>query len=143
MPEKMSVKIQRENRRLLVAANLLAGATYREIAAAAHVSIGTVSNDVTIILGRWEREQVQDTGKYVKLELRRLDVALNAIWDKVRDGHLGAIDRMIAIMNKRAKLMGLDKPLELTLTDDEIIRQYKDLLAQIAGTGAAGKGDQA
>jgi len=109
VPGKKSEEVAREERRRKVAVNLLAGATYREIAEALDCSVGTVANDVKLILGRWKREQVTDTTDYIDLECRRLDLALNAIWPKVRDGNLMAIDRLLSIMNRRAKYQGYDK----------------------------------
>ena len=112
-------QVAREERRKKVAANILGGLTYREIAEALNVSLGTVANDVKIILGRWQREQVADAEKYVQIELRRLDRAINAIWNDVQDGKLTAIDRMIKLMERRAKLMGLDAPQRHQLTGQD------------------------
>lgn len=44
------------------------------------------------------------------LELRRLDDMLRAIWPKVITGDLKAIDRVLAIQERRAKYLGLDSP---------------------------------
>ena len=99
-----------EKRRRIVAANLLAGVTYREMANALNVSLGTIARDVKIILGRWQREQVDDLDEHVQIALKRLDVALNAIWDEVKDGKKAAIDRMLSIEQRRAKLLGYDAP---------------------------------
>jgi len=99
---------QRELRRQKVAANLLAGLTYREIASALEIALGTVSNE-KVILGRWQREQVVDVSLYIDIECRRLDMALNAIWGKVQNGDMSAIDRMLAIMNRRARYKGYDQ----------------------------------
>lgn len=105
-----------EQRRKLVAANLLGGMNYRELAEVCGVSIGTISSDVKIILGRWRKEQVADTSDYAQMELRRLDKALNAIWNKVIDGQLDALDRFLRIQERRAKLLGLDAPNETQLS---------------------------
>lgn len=141
MPEKSSAKIAREQRRKLVMANLLAGATYREIAEALHCSIGTVANDYKVLLRRLNRETIRDTDQYVLIECRRLDVALNAIFPKVKSGDLKAIDRMLAIMNRRARYMGLDEPVEFRLSDAELLAEYQGLLAALAAAQAAGDGD--
>jgi oligoendopeptidase F len=45
-----------------------------------------------------------------ELELRRLDVLMLAIWNKARKGDLDAVDRAIRIIDRRAKLLGLDAP---------------------------------
>ena len=113
---RKSSQAQREMRRKQVAANLTGGMNYRDMAEALDVSIGTVANDVKIIMGRWEREQADQFNEWVALEQRRLDRLLNAIWDKALAGELGAIDRVLSIEARRAKLLGLDAPQKLEHT---------------------------
>lgn len=43
------------------------------------------------------------------LESDRLDTALASIWERVERGDLPAIDRLIKIQERRAKLVGIDK----------------------------------
>lgn len=45
-----------------------------------------------------------------KLDLERIDVALAAIWEQVIAGKLFAIDRLVMLLERRARLLGLDKP---------------------------------
>ena len=80
------------------------------MAEALGVSLTTVAGDVKMILGRWQAEQVSSVDQWVQLESHRLDRAINAIWDKVADGDLNAIDRALKIMERRARLLGLDTP---------------------------------
>ena len=110
---RKSAAAAREQRRKQVATNLLAGLNYREMAEALGVSIGTITEDVRILMGRWQREQVETVDDYLQLSERRLDRALNAIWGDVLDGDLKAIDRMLRIEERRAKLRGLDQPQEI------------------------------
>jgi hypothetical protein len=107
---KKSAAAKREERRKKIAANLIGGLTYRQIAEACNCSLGTVANDVRIVLGRWRREQIDNIEGFVLLQLVRLDRMLNAIWNKVLDGDLAAIDRALKIMDRQAKLLGLDEP---------------------------------
>lgn len=44
------------------------------------------------------------------VELHSLDLAQRSLADKIVKGHLGAIDRLIRIMDHRAKLLGLYEP---------------------------------
>ena len=109
----MSRKTQQaeiEIRRKKVAANLTAGLNYRDMADALDVSLATVAGDVKAIVKRWQDEQVSTIDQWVQLESHRLDRAINAIWDKVQAGDLGALDRMLKIMERRARLLGLDTP---------------------------------
>lgn len=46
------------------------------------------------------------------LELQRLDAMYVAVWPAVRRGDTFAIDRALAIMNRRARYLGLDEQLE-------------------------------
>lgn len=45
-----------------------------------------------------------------EIELERLDLAQRSLADKIVHGNLGAIDRLIRIMDHRAKLLGLYEP---------------------------------
>ncbi len=118
-------ELELASRRKVVSAKLVAGETYREIAEFLNVSIGTVANDVKLILGRWQREQITNSGEYARLEVRRLDLALNAIWDKViTGGDLYAIDRLLKISERKAKLLGLDRPFKVAPTNPDGTERY-------------------
>lgn len=68
-----------------------------------------VQNALTAII-REPAEQL------VTLEVARLDAMLRAVWKRiVGKGELGAIDRALKIMERRARLLGLDKPIEFDL----------------------------
>jgi len=43
-------------------------------------------------------------------EVDRLDAVLASVWPAARRGNLGAVDRVLRIMERRAKLLGLDAP---------------------------------
>jgi hypothetical protein len=45
-----------------------------------------------------------------RLEVERLDSLLAAMWPLAMDGKLGAVDRVLSLMDRRAKLLGLDAP---------------------------------
>jgi hypothetical protein len=109
MPQKQRAEIEREDRRKKVAANLLAGLNYREIADALGVSVGTVSGDVALLVRRWRAEQVNDVGEWQALNVKRLDRAINAIWGEVADGNLSAIDRLQKLIEQQGRLLGFDQ----------------------------------
>jgi hypothetical protein len=62
----------------------------------------------------WERAMkglvTEPAEELRKLELARLDDLLFAIWKKGTEGDLGAIDKLLKISERRAKLAGLDMP---------------------------------
>jgi len=45
-----------------------------------------------------------------KLECQRLDELQCALWPQAKEGNPAAIDRVLRIMERRARLMGLDMP---------------------------------
>lgn len=66
----------------------------------------------------------------IELEVSRLDEMLRAIWPKVLAGDTQAIDRVLRIMDRRAKYLGLDAPTKVDITG--LIREE----AQRAGLSA-------
>jgi hypothetical protein len=46
-----------------------------------------------------------------ELELARLDVLQAAVWPRAVAGHLPSVDRVLAVMRRRSRLLGLDAPL--------------------------------
>lgn len=103
-----------EQRRKVVAANLMSGATYREIATALGVSVGTVASDYKALLKAWREHYATSVEEYLFVQMRRYDVLLNAIWDDARGGGLIHVDRALAIMDRQNALMQLKdaSPLE-------------------------------
>jgi AcrR family transcriptional regulator len=114
---KLVAAAEREARRKKVAANLLAGLTFREMAEALGCSVGTVHNDVRLLMTRWHTEQVSSVRELKLLETRRLDRALNAIWGRVQAGDLGTIDRLVKLIQERARLFGLYAPQKVAPTN--------------------------
>lgn len=106
----------REARRKQVAANLLAGLTYRQMAEALGVSLGTITKDVRLIIDHWRKEQVEDVDGWMQVQLRRLDTMLKAIWNDVLNGDLKAADTALRIIERQSKLLGLDR-LERSIVD--------------------------
>lgn len=83
-----------------------------------------------------------DKVKHVRLfELARLDKLLGAAWERAMEGHLGAIQTVLKVMQQRAKLLGLDAPLKVaktdvkgrdivTMSDEERAKRIEQLLAE-------------
>jgi len=112
-------------RRAKVAANIVAGVDYRTMSAALvqegySASLGTIASDAKWLLADWQKRSVEEMDNFVRVELRRLDIALNSIWDKVTDGNDRSIETMLKLMERRAKYLGLDAAttIEHGLPDD-------------------------
>lgn len=67
-----------------------------------------------------------------QLELDRLDAMQNALWPKILDGDPRAVDSALRLMDRRAKLLGLDAPQRVeVLTLDAIDAAIADLEQQL------------
>jgi len=64
-----------------VVENMLSGLNYQDIGGAPDVSIGTISNDFNVVIGRLQRDQTSVAEQIVALEIFRLDRALNTIFE--------------------------------------------------------------
>lgn len=67
------------------------------------------------------------------LELERHDTMLAAIWNRVRQGDVRAIEVALKISAQRAKLLGLDAPIQHeVITIDAVDRQIAQLKEELA-----------
>ena len=92
----------------------LEGKTYTEIAEHMGKSVSTVHGYVTGSLAEVTKEDAQQLRD---VEAARLDALQHAIWDKAIDGDLSAIDRVIKIIDRRARLLGLDAPQQVAVNN--------------------------
>jgi len=95
----------------------LAGAGYRAIGKELKVSHVQAFRDVDASLKEIGDLQAEKAERLREIELARLDRATLAIWNRVRSGDDAAIRSMCAIMDRRAKLCGLDKPSRVSFED--------------------------
>jgi len=85
-----------------------AGATYEDIASKLRYASATGAHKAVV---RAMQAIIEEPAQEVrKIEIERLDRMLLSVWGQVRDGNLGAIDRVLRIMERRARLLGLDAP---------------------------------
>ena len=66
--------------------------------------------------GFWKQRALENHEEWVQQELARLDAMERYIWHRVAKGELFAMDRALAIMERRAKLLGLDQPVKVDIT---------------------------
>jgi orotate phosphoribosyltransferase-like protein len=84
------------------------GYTYAQIADELGVSEQRAWQLVNRELDRLNAKRAEKASDVQRLEIARLDAMLKGIWDKAQDGDFAAIDRVLSIMQRRAKLLGLD-----------------------------------
>lgn len=104
----------------------IAGRSYRAIAEELEIGLTQAYDDVQNALAEArsvEREKVEELRA---LELARLDVALEGLFPAVRKGNPLAVDRLLKISERRAKLCDLDAPVRhdfsgLTLEEKAVL----------------------
>ena len=106
-------RMEKQRQALALRAN---GATYREIARQLDIPLSTAGVYVKRAIDEARAEVVEGAEYVVGLELERLDNMLLSLAPALRNGHLGAIDRALKIMERRAKLLGLDAPAKQEVT---------------------------
>ncbi len=95
------------NRRKIVAANLLAGHSQKSMAAGLGVSEATISADVKKILAEMRESYQEMLAVYTFLQLKRLDVLLNAVWEGARNGQKPHLDSALHIIDRQNEVMGI------------------------------------
>ena len=115
----------------------LAGATYDEIAR----SLGFRDRSgPKRAFDRIMDETIREASEQAReLELSRLDRLQRSIWPKAVEGHLGAVDRALAISDRRSRLLGLDRP----SGDPTGLRLLAGLVESLHAAHAGDEGDTA
>jgi len=119
------------------------GCSYPKIADALGVSLSTAYRYVNNALERLANERKIEGEKVLDLEIARLDRMCEAIMDKVDDGSLDHIDTMLKLMDRRAKLLGLNAPSKHSheiddkrgLPDQELYNRTHALLQRLQAAG--------
>jgi predicted transcriptional regulator len=116
-PNARQSEIEREARRARVAALLLAGVRDQtRIAEQLGVSQPTISRDIKAIEARWAQEAVQDIAAAKGQDLERIERLIQALWQDAIRGKWLATDRVLNLMQHRAKLLGLEAPKNVNIT---------------------------
>jgi DNA-binding CsgD family transcriptional regulator len=84
------------------------GLSHRAIARELHVAPSTAYKRVQHGLQELNRSNDVKAAELRTLEALRLDEMQEAVWEKAVEGDLRAIDRVLKIMTRRGKLLGLD-----------------------------------
>jgi len=81
----------------------------RAIADKLGVSKSQVQRDIEKELQAAAERRKKIAGLIIDLELAKLDALEKEAWEHIHAGELSAIDRVLRSMERRAKLLGLDK----------------------------------
>ncbi len=115
------------------------GKGYIEIAAA--LGIGKSQAHRLVQAGLTDaRAQISGEADELRAEeLSRLDGMMSGVWPAARKGSVGAIDRVLRIMERRSRLLGLDAPTKVAETDpagNAVGPRQIELVAPKRGHGA-------
>lgn len=86
----------------------MSGLTYAEIGKRLEITEQGAYKAIMRALGKLREKVLEDADQLRALELQRLDVLFNKMYEQAERGNQGAVDRCIRIQERRAKLLGLD-----------------------------------
>lgn len=85
----------------------LSGASYPEIAEVLEISMSTAHGDIQRAIRNIPKSEAD---QYREEELMKLDRLQRSVWEEALGGDHKAIDRVLKIIDRRAKFLGLDAP---------------------------------
>ena len=116
-----------------------AGAGYRAIGRELGVSRDTAHKDVRHVFQHLVAKTQESAEQARQIDSERLDSWLLALAPKLREGHLGAIERGIKILERRAKMFGYDAPTQVEVsatvadvTSEEMRERVREKLLRLA-----------
>lgn len=89
------------------------GMSYKDIAKVLLVAEGTVWNWIKAELERTAQEPREEVRK---IEVERLDYLYSKLKPRIDQGESQAINSALKVMDRRAKLLGLDMPVQVEVT---------------------------
>lgn len=124
-------------RRTQVAAMRLQRRTQREMARVLNVSLGTINRDLQAVRDEWAERREQSYNDWVAEELALLDRLQRSLLPKAIEGNDRAVQRVLSVMERRARMLGLDQPekflhqvVTIDVIDAEIARLERELAAR-------------
>lgn len=139
MPASKARNAATADRRARAVALRLAGVDYETIASQlGYASRGAATKDVCRALEANRAECAEAVENLREADLLRLDRMLMVAWNKViRDGNLRAVEVVLKIMERRAKLVGLDAKIEMDVKiETETDREIRALVDRLSRTPA-------
>ncbi len=106
------------------------GNNFREIGAALKCDTATAWRDVDRCIQELCESNRETAEVMRQLESERLDTMFSALWPKALAGELPAVDRVLSIMARRARLFGLDTPAKFAMDagdEPRVVRFTLDL----------------
>lgn len=118
-PRSDKGRLRAEEQRLKAVQLRLAGATYAQIGQQLGCTGPNAYYLVSTALARTKARTEDTVDEMRALDLGRMDAMLLGIWRQAAEGNLFVIDRVLKILERRAKLVGLDAPTKLAPTSPD------------------------
>ena len=112
-------------RRLKAIELRMEGKTYSKIAEEIGVSKRQAYLDVKRAIKEAQDKYTEDGKTYITMDLRRMDKMLAALWEGAKAGDTASVDRVLKIMERKHKLLGLDAPQKKQLTGELVSIEIK------------------
>ena len=138
-------KFKALERRGLVLQLRLAGYTYQEIATQLGIGLATVNRDLHKALKFFDADHEEKARELKAIDTARIEEIIKGIWTKCKGGNLMAIDRLTRLLERKAKLHGLDGPIKIAptmpdgvdpytlLTDDQLDAELRLIASELTG----------
>ncbi len=110
-------RLAAEERRARAVRLRKAGATFSDIGRALGISRQAAHKLVLRVLEHMTKEAQEEANILRFIEAERLDALHLALWPRAIKGDCSATDKILRIMERRARLFGLDKPIKVASTD--------------------------
>jgi hypothetical protein len=104
------------------------------------IGVHDASGAFKIIMRGLNRLTQEPAENLRKLEGERLDRLQRAMWSKALAGNHLAVDRCLAIMERRARLLGLDAPIRIkqeTISEEDLDRAIQNMIREAEHLEAA------
>jgi hypothetical protein len=105
-----------EQRRTQVAALYLSKRSEREIARLLHVSRSTIRKDIAATKKAWRERATMDFQAIVDEEIAKMEGMERALIPVAFLGSHEAVGDLLKVMDRKAKLLGLDRPVKIDAT---------------------------
>jgi len=97
-----------------------------------------VNADLKVLRAQWTRTQIGGMDNVMVEDLHRISSAMQAIWAEVAGGNLFAIDRLVKLIELRARLLGYEPPRRLDLTSGgQRIVAISEIVSRLTDGGTA------
>ncbi len=92
------------------------GKTFRQIAEENDVHPSTVSSDIKALVKELQNEGLRHVEEFRIVQMERIAVAINAIWEHVLRGDVASVNTLIRLLERESRLLGLDAPTKIDIT---------------------------